>query len=112
MTHSSCDPARLLAALEAAGVTARAVAGRLRLQPASRVPAELLPRLRAAKAELLALLRDPSEEPRPLHPEWAEAQELAARMAADRDRLRSLLLSPARLWLSGSSAVRRSSQTP
>lgn len=49
-------PSALLASLRARGVAVQADGGRLRVAPASRVPAEMLEAIRARKAELLAIL--------------------------------------------------------
>jgi len=54
----------ILAALEGVGVTVRVIPpDTLRLEPASKIPPELLPRIRQAKPEILAALARPSVEP-------------------------------------------------
>ena len=52
------DGLQILNALRVAGVTVRLVEpDRLRLEPASKIPAEILPRIRAAKPAILEALR-------------------------------------------------------
>jgi hypothetical protein len=63
--------------------------GNLRLTPRARVPGDLVAAIKTHKAELVALLQNV-----PL--EHVEAAALAARMAADRTRLRELLLEAGR----------------
>jgi hypothetical protein len=87
---SSSSAREILNALQQAGVVAQATPdGNLRLTPRRRVPADLIPIIQAAKNELVALLRGVRQE-------YAEAAALAARMAADRTRLRELLLEAGR----------------
>jgi hypothetical protein len=87
---SSSSAREILNALQQAGVVAQATPdGNLRLTPRHRVPADLIPTIQAAKNELVALLQNV-----PL--EHVEAAALAARMAADRTRLRELLLEAGR----------------
>ncbi len=50
---------QLLETLNRLGVGVRVVAGdRIRLEPASKIPADLLPRIRKAKPEIIAALRN------------------------------------------------------
>jgi len=56
--------AGLLETLRSLGVTVKVVAGeRVRLEPASRIPAELVPQIREAKPEIIAALRRPAPDP-------------------------------------------------
>ena len=80
---SNSDVGAVLAALRAAGVRAEVAGDKVRLSPAGKIPAELLPVLRQHKQEIIAALRGPAE--------WQEARELTARLQADRERLRQLL---------------------
>jgi len=49
---------RIMETLAQLGVTLRAKGDRLRLEPASKIPADMLPRIRKAKPEILAVLRN------------------------------------------------------
>ena len=67
----------LLARLGTLGVAAEVDGSALRLRPASRVPAGMLAELRAKKADLLALLTEPANDPAPaLRPPPADAAAL------------------------------------
>lgn len=54
---------QIIETLTQLGVTLRANGDRLRLEPASKVPADLLPHIRQAKAEILAALSKPVQHP-------------------------------------------------
>ncbi len=65
--------AAVLARLHDLGVTAEARGDRLALRPASAVPSDLLADLRQHKADLLALLAVPANDPAPVFGELAGA---------------------------------------
>lgn len=62
---------RIIETLTQLGVTLKANGDRLRIEPASKVPADLLPHIRQAKAEILAALSQPTRDPGPDKPCYA-----------------------------------------